>query len=139
MLNTKFNPGNLSEINNVMMKANNQGVIGSCPAGATNIDFTPTSDTIITMINIVAQNCNWGDYLDCKVVDVSGTYFPAGTVVTQVITSAYMSSESKWSLSLYVDMPVKVLGGLTIRMIYTNTGSNIVGIAFNYHAYDIQG
>ena len=139
MLNTTFNPANTDAFNKEFMAVNWQSASGTITAGATqNIDFLVTQDMTFNGLQLLAKGSNFGDSVTLQIVCVSGTLAngvticPPNTVLNQFGTNIGMCDDFQTKVDLVAEFPAKLLGGLTIRTIYTSTGSSPVQVIANY-------
>jgi len=139
MLNTTFNPTNTEAFNKEYMAVNWQSSSSAVTAGATqNIDFTLTDDMAFNGIQLIAKGSTFGDTCTLQIVCISGTLAngvticPPNTVLNQFGTNIGMCDDFQTKVDLVSEFPAKLFGGLTIRTIYTSTGSSPVQVIANY-------
>jgi hypothetical protein len=129
---TTYNPPNVLSFVKSALIFNSQGASTTIIAGQiSNLDVTLTDDCLLTGLEVVINNGNYGDYINFQVVDPTGfTGHPAGTVLLQPASNWYVAPvyENQYDI-VY---PAKIVTGLTLRIIYTSTGSSNVFLAINY-------
>ena len=137
--NTGYNPVSSQDFEKSKLQFNGQGVKATVTAGqVVNIDYTLTDDCLITGAWFVTDsNAAFGDSASFQVVDTTGiTGYPAGTVLNQFVTNWYMYPNS--SEQFEVPYPAKLMAGLTVRLVYTSTGTNNVFVAINFALHKVM-
>lgn len=135
---TTFNPNKISDFERLKLTFNALGVSTSVIAGTVaNIDLTMTNDCLLTGAWLIVNGGNYGDSINFQIVDGTGAFTGTpGTVILQPITG--------WSVppttDTQVDMvyPAKIYTGLTLRVIYTSTGTSDAFIAINYKLHKVM-
>lgn len=141
MINSTYDPTNVSDFEKTKIQANNMGSLGTIPAGTTaSLDLDLTDDNLLTGLQILAKGSNFGDSLKLEVVDKAGTLpngmaFPPNTVLKVFGNNIYLGDDNQMKLDEKSDYPAKVFAGLTFRVIYTSTGSTDVQLIANYHLH----
>ena len=132
MQNSTYNPIHENDFEKNKLTFDAQGVSTTVTSGSiTNLDYTLTDDCLITGAELIVNNGNYGDTLSFHVVDTTGfTGYPAGTVLDQYATNWNVAPVTDTQLS--VVYPAKIITGLTLRVVYTSTGSSNPFIALNY-------
>jgi hypothetical protein len=139
MTNSTFNPTKVADFDKLKLNFNGMGVIGTATAGTTtNIDLALTDDNLITGAMLQCQNMTWGDSVSLQVVDVTGVYAPAGTVLSQFVTNWYVITDFERQIDLQINYPAKLLAGLYIRVSYTSTGTTAVNVSANYTLHKVM-
>jgi hypothetical protein len=130
--NTTYNPPNIMSFVKSALNFDAQGVKTTAVAGgATNLDYTLVDDCLMTGMELIVNNGNYGDTMALQVIDTTGAF-------TGVPGAVLMQVASNWNITPTCDMqfdlsyPAKILTGMTLRAIYTSTGSNNVFLAINY-------
>lgn len=134
MLGSTYNPKNVWDFDKTKIQTNHQSATGTITSGQTgNIDLALADDHLLTGIQIICSNHSFGDKITLQVVDVSGTYYPAGTVLAQFATNITVRSDVQEVIHETSNYPAKILGGLTLRVIYASNGTlTPINIAVNY-------
>lgn len=129
---TTYNPPNVTSFVKSALNFDAQGVNTTITAGQTaNLDCTLTDDCLLTGIELIVNNGNYGDTANLQVVDVSGAFTGhPGTILMQAATNWNLIPTSNTQFDL--TYPAKILAGMTIRAVYTSTGSTNVFLAINY-------
>jgi hypothetical protein len=132
MQNSTYNPIHENDFEKNKLTFDAQGVSTTVTSGSiTNLDYTLTDDCLITGVELIVNNGNYGDTLSFQVVDTTGfTGYPVGTVLDQYATNWNVAPVTDTQLS--VVYPAKIITGLTLRVVYTSTGSSNPFIALNY-------
>lgn len=134
--NTTYNPTNTGDLEKSKLNFDGQGVTQTITAGQTqNVDLTLTNDCLITGAWLIINNGNFGDSCNFQVVDTTGIYAPAGTVLSQFITNWYLPTTIDDQFD--IPYPAKIYSGLTIRLVYTSTGSTNVSVIINYKLHKV--
>ena len=129
---TTYHPYRSNELDANKVISAAQGVSTNFIANtSSNLDLTMTDDCLLTGLVFFTVNANNGDFANLQVVDTTGiTGYPAGTVLAQFATNWYVNPSQQ--LAMDIQYPAKIIAGLTLRMVYTNTGSSPVFSAINY-------
>jgi len=113
-----------------------QGAHGSInPATSSNIDFLLVDDAFITGANFQTFGATFGDTANLQVIDTNGTFSGhAGYVLNQFVTNWVVGTDASGAntLLLEVPYPAKLYATMTLRLVYTNTGTNPVQVGINY-------
>ena len=135
--NTTYNPPSVDSFVKTALLFNAQGVSATVTAGSTqNIDLTLTDDSLLTGVNVISGNGNFGDYVNLEVIDTSGAFTGVpGTLINQFVTNWYLAPEAQDEFKL--SYPAKLLTGMTIRIIYVSTGTVNPFLATNYELHKI--
>ncbi len=97
------------------------GVFAVCTALATtNLDLDITDDMILTGVEIITSGSSMGDY---GVLQVVATANKSVVVATPVPGPWYVSQNEDTVLELA--MPMKIVAGLTLRVVYHATVLNV--------------
>lgn len=116
MSGSKYNPINLSDIDGSKIDRNFIAGAATIPAGTTaNLDILVTDDMLHEGTQLIIKDSTFGDYVEGKVVDVTGIYAPAGTVLKTPMVKWYVTDGIIDGKSPY---PKKILAGLYLRMVY---------------------
>ena len=123
----------VSQFTSTNVYFNGQGVIGTALAGTTsNIDLTIADDCFFTGGVLRTKNATFGDHLSLQIVDVTGIYAPANTVLGQYATDWYMGSDVQEQVNIEVPYPGSIYAGLVMRCVYTSIGTTDVAVTLNY-------
>jgi hypothetical protein len=133
---TTYKPTRVADFEAAKLNYNAQGVSTTITAGTTgNLDYTLSDDCLITGAWMLSDGGQFGDTASFQVVDTAGILAPAGTVLNTFITN--------WIIPPNVDeqfemaYPANVYAGLTLRLVYTSTGSTNVPLAVNYKLHKV--
>lgn len=138
MINSTYNPLNQNEFDKTKIQVADKSVQGVCPAGETaSFDVTLADDHLLMGLQILAKNSNFGDTLTLQVIDIAGTLpngasFPPNTVLAQFGTTIGVCDDKQEKLNERSVYPAKLLAGLSIRLVYTSTGTTDVNVIANY-------
>jgi hypothetical protein len=132
MNGSNYNPIHIDDFDKSKLTFDAQGVSATMTAGgAGNLDYTLTDDCLITGVELIVNNGNYGDTVSFQVIDPTGfTGYPAGSVLDQFATN--------WNVAPIADTqfdiiyPAKIIAGLALRLVYTSTGTNNPFVAINY-------
>jgi hypothetical protein len=132
MQGSTYNPIHMDDFDKSKLAFDGQGVSTTVTAGTTsNLDYVLTDDCLITGVELIVNNGNYGDTLSLQVVDTTGfTGYLAGTVLDQFGTNWNVSPISDTQFDIVY--PAKIIANLTLRVIYASTGSSNVFIGVNY-------
>jgi len=126
---TTYNPPNIDAFIKSALLFNAQGMSQTVATGTTtNLDYALTDDCLLTGMEIIINNGNYGDTANLQILI-------SGVVVDQFATN--------WNFPPTIDTqfdmsyPAKLLSGMTIRMAYTSTGTNNPFVAINYKLHKI--
>ena len=135
--NTLYNPVRTVDFDKTKLTFDGQGVSATITAGATsNLDYILTDDCLITGLELIVNDGNYGDTVSLRLVDTTGfTGYPAGTVLDQFGTNWNIAPVSDTQFDIVY--PAKIIAGLTLRVAYTSTGSNDVFLAVNYKLHKV--
>ena len=143
MINSTFNPTTTAEFDKTKIATNDQSASGLCLAGqSVNIDLTMTDDHLLTGLKVLAKGSNFGDTLTLQIVDVVGTLpngmsFPPNTILNQFGTSLPVGDDEEEKFNEESEYPAKILAGMTIRCIYSSTGTSNVQVASLYKLHKV--
>jgi hypothetical protein len=137
MIHSTFNPATVDAFDKNKMTFDAQGATSNVTAGAVaNIDLPIVDDMLLTGAWFITNGGSPGDSVSFQVVDGSGVFSgTVGTVLNQFITNWYPPSDADIDLSM--NYPAKLLAGMTLRVIYTSTGSSTVFVGINYKLHKI--
>lgn len=132
MIGSTYNPRCENDFDKTKLAFDAQGVSITCAAGVTtDLDYTLADDCLLTGLELIVNSGNYGDSVNFQVVDTTGfTGYPAGTVLDQFATNWNIAPVSDTQFD--VIYPAKIIAGLTLRVVYTSTGSSAVFVAINY-------
>lgn len=130
--NTTYNPPNVLSFVKTALQFDAQGVNSTITAGTTsNIDYLLVDDCLLTGLELIVNNGNYGDTVSLQIIDTTGLFTGhAGYVLEQAASNWNVSPTSDTQFDLVY--PAKILTGMTIRVAYTSTGSTNPFIAVNY-------
>jgi len=138
-LNTTFDAQNNDSFSKFFLNVNWQSVQALVTAGnSQNIDFLLTEDMMLDGLQLIAEGSNFGDTASLQIVCISGTLAngvticPPNTLLNQFGTNIGMSSDQQVKVDVSAAFPAKLLGGMTIRCVYTSTGLSPVNVIINY-------
>jgi hypothetical protein len=136
--NTTYNPTNIRDFEKTKLNFDAQGVKGTLtPNTTTTLDYLLTDDCLMTGLEVIVHNGNFGDTANLQAVDTTGiTGYPAGTVLQQFATNWNIASDA----DIQIDMayPAKIIAGLTLRVVYTSTSLLTPPfVAINYKLHKI--
>lgn len=98
------------------------GVKGSAAANTTtNIDTLIADDSLIRGIEFMTMGATFGDQVSISVIDKDAVYAPANTVLSIPINGYVMVGDSQKQAAYESVAPMKLLGGLYVRISYVNT------------------
>lgn len=129
---TTYNPPNVNAFVKSALSFNAHGVKMTATAGTTsNLDYTLTDDCLLTGLEMITNDGNYGDTAVMQVLDGTGAITGVvGTVLQQVATNWNLAPSADTQFDL--TYPAKILTGMVLRIIYTSTGSNNPFVAVNY-------
>jgi hypothetical protein len=135
--NTTYNPPNINSFIKAALNFNAQGVSTTGTAGAvTNLDYTLSDDCLITGMELIINNGNYGDKASFQIVDGSGAFSGTpGTVLNQFATNWNIPPTADTQFDMAY--PAKIYAGLTLRIVYTSTGTSNPFIAINYKLHKV--
>lgn len=132
MLNSTYSPQRWNDVEASKIRPNIQGAQDTVAFGTTqDKDILVSDDSLIRGIEFFASGAVFGDTLTIKVVDVDGVYVSAGTVLSTPVSDYVISADTVRQSSYDSVSPLKLLGGLYIRVSYTSTGGSNVDIGVN--------
>lgn len=100
------------------------GIKGTANANSTtNIDTQVADDVLIRGIQPIINGMNFGDTITISIIDKDGIYFPANTVVSTPVQNYNVETSSQDQKEYKSAAPFKMLGGLYLRIAYTNTNA----------------
>ena len=139
MINSTFDVANNSDFVKSKLNVDYQSATGTCPAGqTTSIDYTLTDDMLLYGLQLLAKGTAFGDTASLQVVSITGTLLngmpvgPENTVLNQFATNIVLAEDAQTKIDVTASFPAKLLGGMTIRCIYTSIGAAPVSVAMNY-------
>lgn len=139
MLNSTFDPPTIGSYNKNLMAVSWQSASATVQAGQTaNIDYLVTQDMMFSGLQILSKNTNFGDSVTLQIICVSGTLAngmticPPNSVLNQFGTNIGIPDDKTLKCDVTSEFPAKLLGGLTIRVIYTSTGGADVPVIVNH-------
>lgn len=137
MQNSTYNPIHIDDFDKSKLTFDGQGTSGTLTATRTStLDYTLTDDCLITGVELIINNGNYGDTLSLQVVDTTGfTGYPAGTVLDQFASNWNVTPTSDSQFDIVY--PAKLITGLSLRISYTSTGLINVFVAANYKLHKI--
>jgi hypothetical protein len=103
----------------------------NCAPGTTNLDIMPSATEVRYVDGgiIVTKDANPGDY--CSFQVVHPTY---GVVETYVPKWFVTPGTGQQLIQVY---PASIPAGITLRVVYTNSGSSDVGVGVNYRLHRV--
>lgn len=124
MLASTYNPQTWAAVESSKVKPNVIGIAFTAQGNnqTTTVDTKINDDNLIRGIQVVAKIPSFGDKITIKVVDVEGIYTPAGTVLSTPVTDYQLASDVEKQCEYESVAPMKMLGGLYVRVIYVSTG-----------------
>ena len=129
---SQYAPGSWSTLCAQQVQPNTIGIQATITAGQQqNVDTKIANDSLIRGIELLANGQAFGDTVTVQVVDVDGTYFPPGTVLSTPVSNFNMISDQQKQASYEAVAPFKMIGGLYVRMVYNSTGEANVQLAAN--------
>jgi len=136
--NTTYAPQKTADFIGTQLRFNAQGVSTTISHGTTgNLDYLLADDCLITGAWVISNNGNFGDKANFQVLDTStGTY--SGTPyapLNQFISNWYFPPTTETQFDMVY--PAKIYTGMTLRLIYTSTGSSDVFVAINYKLHKV--
>lgn len=133
MIGSTYAPSRWADIEAQKVRPNIMGIQDSADGSTTTtMEQLISDDSIIREIEIAADTANFGDTITLSVVDKDGVYFAANTVISVVANEYNVRTDTNPSEYQAV-APFKIPGGVYIRCVYTNTGSDAVLVAINFH------
>lgn len=134
---TTYNPPNVNAFIKTALAFDAKGVKTTITAGTTsNLDYTLTDDCLITGMELITNNGNYGDTVQLQVIDISGIFTGVvGTVLDQVATGWNVVPQSDTQFDIVY--PAKILTGMGLRAVYTSTGSTDVFLGVNYKLHKV--
>lgn len=98
----------------------------------TSLDFQIPAERWINGVQLIVSNHVLGDKVDFKIVDVSGLYSPAGTVLDDFATNWFMDPGTSNQGICRTEFPARLYAGLWMRLAYTSVGTvNDVTVLMN--------
>lgn len=130
MLNSEFRPTKTIDFTPVDLNIDFKGYTFATPNGAiTDCDIPLTDDCILEGGRMLATQITQGDKVTCQVIDKDNVLgMGANYVVKQFVTDWYMAPGTTIQWDFSVTYPVKLKGGLYVRVIYTSI-SEVLGQA----------
>jgi hypothetical protein len=128
--NTTYSPGKLSDFEASKLNYNGQSASANVPAGqSADIDITMTDDHLLTGGWLMISGGDPGNSCTFQVVH------PIAGVVNQFITSWKMPAEC--FTPIMVPYPAKIYAGLTLRLVFVNSGATDCIVAINYDLHKV--
>ena len=136
--NTAYNPTHTNDFEKSKLAFDGQGVNVTVTAGQTaNLDYTLTDDCLLTGVEVIIGNGNYGDTGNLQIVDSGGLIpppyqaaYPNYPVLDQFGTNWNFAPTTDETFQIVY--PAKIVTGMTIRLVYTSTGTNNVFVGINY-------
>lgn len=129
---TTYNPPNIASFVKSALNFNAQGVKATLTAGQQgHVDYTLVDDCLLTGMELIVNDGNYGDTMALQVVDSTGAFTGTpGTVILQVATNwnVIPTCDTQFDLSY----PAKILTGMTLRIVYNSTGTANPFVAVNF-------
>lgn len=123
MTGSTFTPTTWRDVDTTKAQPSTIGFQGTCDANQTqNTDFLIVDDSIIRGITFLARNVTFGDKITISIIDKDAVYSPADTVFATPIKDFNCIADQQTQADYEAIAPQKILGGLYIRVAYTNTG-----------------
>jgi hypothetical protein len=97
--------------------------------------LVPGEDLMLCGMEMFVKRATFADTFSLQILDdAEGTLsgIPYSVLITPVTQCSGICPCINW-------VPNKVLGGQTLRIIYTNAGRSAVSVTANYHAYTVRG
>jgi hypothetical protein len=138
MTGSTFTASSADQFNSSNVSFDAQGCATTIPAGTTaNLDLLLQDDVFVVGLQCVAKGVAIGDSASLQVVDTAGeTGAPAGTVLGQYASNWQMSGVDGIQVDIETpNTPAKAPAGLTLRVVYTSTGTSPVQLGINYRLY----
>jgi hypothetical protein len=136
--NTTYNPGNINDFVKIALNYAGTGVSSSAaPGTTTSIDHILTDDMLLTGAQVLANMPVFGDSMTFQVMDKTGVFYPAGTVLNTFISNWQCTSDFQEQIDANINYPAKIPAGLCLRLIYTSTGTASVAVSINYDLHKI--
>lgn len=124
MTGSTYAPQRWSDVETSKVQPDTIGIKGTAAANTTtNIDTKIADDVLIRSVEPIIANMNFGDTITVSVVDVDGVYFPAGTVISSPVQNWNVQTSTQIQEDYQSISPFKMLGGLYVRIAYTNTNA----------------
>lgn len=135
--NTTYNPPNIGSFVKSALNYAGAGVSIQATAGqTTTLDLTLADDSLLTGAWFVTSSGQYGDSITFQIVDVSGAITGTpNTVLKTFINSWYVPASADMQIDL--EYPAKLITGLTIRLLYTSTGTSSAFVAINYKLHKV--
>lgn len=129
--NTSFTDGKNNQIfkpsgfnNSGGFRFRGTGIAGTATKDTTtNIDYELTEARYINGVELLLKDHVFGDSVKFQVVDVDGTYYPAGTVLDEFGTDWYVDPDLCKQGTIRIEYPASIVTGLYIRIIYDSVGT----------------
>ncbi|HEY9705801.1 MAG TPA: hypothetical protein V6C58_25420 [Allocoleopsis sp.] len=136
-VNTTFNPSKVEDFDKSNLTFNAQAAAATVPGYTTrNIDLVLTEDHLITGAWVVTTGGNPGDKMSLQIIDTNGTFTGiAGTMINQFVTNWFPGPNSDINLDMVY--PAKLLGGMTVRLVYQSIGISAPFVAINYKLHKV--
>jgi hypothetical protein len=138
MQNSTYNPVAVADFEKTKLNYNGKGVNTTIPKGTSvNLDYTLTDDCLLTGVWLIIGRGNYGDSLTVQVLDPNNIYgYGAGAILNTFVTNWYMPPSSATQID--IPYPAKIITGLTLRVIYTSTGTvDDPFLAINYKLHKV--
>ena len=126
MINSTYNPMNISDLEKGKLNFNGQKIQGTCVAGGSvNVDLTLTDDHLMTGASLQLSGNNPGDSIQFQIVH------PVAGVLNQFIDWYAKEFDKE------MNYPAKIPAGLILRLVYNSTGASNVDIFINYSLHKV--
>ena len=139
MINSTFDVINERDYNKDVLSVSYRSAQGTVAAGQTgNVDFTLTDDMFLNGLQLLAKGSNFGDTVTLQIVSLTGTLGngvevgPPGTVLNTFGVNVGIVDDVQEKINETTNYPAKILAGMTVRVIYSSTGSADVNLIVNY-------
>lgn len=133
MINSTFVPQRWQDVEASKVQPSTLGVAATITAQTTqSIDTLVADDSLIRAIEFLCRNQAFGDTISVSVVDVNGVYVPAGTVISTPVSNYNIVSDRQSQRSYEAAAPLKIRGGLFVRVTYVSTGATAVDVGINF-------
>ena len=130
-INTTYKPSKVSDFEASKLNANYQSIQGTCTAGTIkNLDMVLTDDHLISGMEVTARGSNFGDTISFQVL-------MGATVVNQFVTNWGVCTDTQVKIAKEIAYPAKLYAGLTLRVVYTSTGTVDVNIIINLDLHKV--
>lgn len=123
MVGSTFTPTTWRDVDTTKARPATLGFQGSCAANQTqSADFLITDDSIVRGISFIAKGVTFGDKVTISVIDKDAVYAPANTVLAIPVKDLNCLADQQSQANYEAVAPQKILGGVYVRVTYTNNG-----------------